>query len=367
MFEFIARADGHYWKAVRDAVSAWFARYPAEHQAELRTRLFSDEHWQGAYFELLLHELYRAAGHVVEVHPKLEGVDARPDFRIIDGQAAFLLEARVVTAVSAERQRRNRRLATLLETINRSDPGNFYLKLDLLDEGSDQPAAGPVVAELDVWLAQLDPGSVDRAVSRHGFDALPSRDVVTGGWTLRFTALPVDPEKRGKLSGPRIGLGPMEMLRSDPTAAMRKALSKKGRRYGATQLPLVVALALEEFGVETGDIAAALFGTVTIALSEEGELVGQRRLDDGYWSGRRSAGTRVGAVLTLRMPRPWNVTEVQPHLWLNPWAAMPFSGTRLWEWTTVDALDGRFSEGPSNMTTAELLRLPDGWPPVAAA
>jgi hypothetical protein len=72
---------------------------------------------------------------------------------------------------------------------------------------------------------------------------------------LRFRPVAVDPAKRGKLAGPLIGVGPVETSISDPTARIRKALGKKGRHYGATRLPLVVALDLEELGVETGDIA----------------------------------------------------------------------------------------------------------------
>lgn len=363
VFEFLDRVDAPYWAAVRHALNAWFARYPAEHRAELRERLFSEDQWQAAYWELLLHELYSAAGFAVEVHPPLEGSDRRPDFRIVDDETAFLLEARVVTATSAERRRRDRRLKTLIETINRTKPGNFYVKLDLVVEGRDQPPVGPVVADLEPWLAQLDPVAMDQAMRTQGLRGLPSREIVSGGWRLRFTPVPVDPGRRGKLTGPLIGLGPVQTSRSDQTAAMRKALGKKGRHYGTTELPLVVALALEEMGVETGDVAAALFGNMATVLSHQGNVVGQRRLDDGYWSARRNAGARVAAVLSVRTPRPWNVTALEPHVWLNPWASKRYVGHRLWKWTSVDPHTGTFQEGPAKTTTAGLLGLPQDWPP----
>jgi len=215
------------------------------------------------------------------------------------------------------------------------------------------------------WLAQLDPEEVAEKQRTQGLRALPSCEIPTGDWVLRFRPIAVDPCKRGKLTGPLIGIGPVETSTSDPTAAIRKALAKKGRYYGATRLPLVVALDLEEMGPETGDVAAALFGKVTLLLSsgEEPIIVGQRRVDDGYWSARRNAGQRVAAVLTVARPRPWNVTTLEPHLWLNPWAPTPYTARRLWQWTTVDAHTGEFQQGPAETPVADLLGLPAKWPP----
>jgi hypothetical protein len=88
-------------------------------------------------------------------------------------------------------------------------------------------------------------------------------------------------------------------------------------------------------------------------------------LDDGYWSARRGAGARVAAVLTVATPRPWNVPRLEPHLWLNPWAPTPYSGRRLWRWTTVDPDTGEFQEGAAETTTADLLHLSPDWPPGA--
>ena len=285
----------------------------------MRGRLFDEG--QAAFFELLLHELYSAAGFAVEVHPPLKESESRPDFRISDGNSAFLLEARVVTATSDEKRRRDRRLQTLIAAINRIAPRNFYVQLEIVTEGRDQPAVGHVLAELEPWLARLDPVELADMHRTHGsLRALPSRDFPTGDWVLRFTPVPVDPDKRGKLTGPLVGIEPIETSYSDPTAATRNALRKKGRKYGTTRLPLVIALDLEEPGIETGDIAAALFGKVSTIVSFDGEpvVVGERRVDDGYWSARRNAGKRVAAVLTIPTPRPWNVTTVEPHLWLNP-------------------------------------------------
>jgi hypothetical protein len=351
---------------VQAALDRWLAHYPADDREELRGRLDDADKCYAAFWELLLHELYCAAGFSLQPHPSIEGTSRRPDFLVSRGDSSFLLEARTVTAITDEKRRRDRRLRTLTEAIDQAVADAFYVRLEILVEGDDQPPAGPVVRELERWLATLDADEMADLSRRHGLRGLPSHDIAAGNWVLRFTPIPVDKHRRGKLTGPMIGIGPMEFSYSDPTAGVHRALDRKGARYGsAPPYPLVLALAIEELGVEDGDIKAALFGrAVTQILDTEADPMPTRhyREDDGYWSGRRNAGARVSAVLTTRHPRPWTAPSLLPHLWLNPWARRPYDGPRLWATTTVDVKTGEFASSDAAVTTAALLDLPSGWP-----
>jgi hypothetical protein len=352
---------------VHTALQRWLANFPATDRAELRGRLDDEDKCHAAFWELLLHELYRAAGFSLQPHPTVEGTSRRPDFLVSRPDSAFLVEARSVTAVTEEKRRRDRRLETLTQAINKAVANNFYVHLEILVEGTDQPPARPVVRELQRWLAGLDPDQMADLFRRHqSLRGMPSHDITTGGWVLRFTPIPVDEHRRGKLTGPMIGLGPAETSISDPTAGVRKALDRKGARYGsAAPYPLVIALAIEEPGVEDGDIAAALFGRTVMQVLDpykDPMPVRHYRKDDGYWSGQRNAGSRVSAVLTTRQPRPWSVAALTLHLWLNPWANRPYDEPRLWAATTVDPTTGEFIASDATVTTAELLDLPSDWP-----
>jgi hypothetical protein len=352
---------------VHAALERWLARYPAGERRELRARLDDDDHWTAASWELLLHELYRAAGFSLDPHPSIEGTARRPDFLVSRGDSAFLLEARTVTAMTDEKRRRDRRLRTLTQAIDQAVADAFYVRLQILVEGNDQPPAGPVVRELKRWLATLDPDEITNLMQRHSSShAMPSCDIATGDWLLRFTPIPVDEHRRGKLTGPMIGIGHIETSISDPTAGVRTALEKKGARYGtAPPYPLVIALAIEEPGVEDGDIQAALFGRMVMqVLDVEADPMPVRhyREDDGYWSGRRNAGSRVSAVITARYPRPWSAATMEPHLWLNPWARRAYDGPRLWASTTVDTNTGEFVSNLATLTAAGLLGLSNDWP-----
>lgn len=142
---------------VHAGLERWLAHYPATERNVLRGRLDIDDECHAAFWELLLHELYRAAGFSLEGHPSIEGTSRRPDFLVSRGETAFLLEARTVTAITDERRRRDRRLKTLTQAIDKAVADAFYVRLQILVEGNDQPPAGPVVRELERWLATLDP------------------------------------------------------------------------------------------------------------------------------------------------------------------------------------------------------------------
>jgi hypothetical protein len=122
-------------------------------------------------------------------------------------------------------------------------------------------------------------------------------------------------------------LGPYRNKHQRSDGRSTRALDRKGARYGSPPpYPLVIALAIEEPGVEDGDIAAALFGRVVMQILDTDSdpmPVRHYREDDGYWSGRRNAGSRVSAVVTTRYPRLWSAAALEPHLWLNPWAQRP--------------------------------------------
>lgn len=94
-FSFMNRVAQPFWERIRSELDEWFAVYPPEDAKDLRSR-FRDQspaqHY-AAWWELYLHELFRRLGFEIEVHPELEGVSGRPDFRVARDDAAFYVEA----------------------------------------------------------------------------------------------------------------------------------------------------------------------------------------------------------------------------------------------------------------------------------
>jgi hypothetical protein len=173
------------------------------------------------------------------------------------------------------------------------------------------------------WLDSLNP---DDARQHQAFE-LPAYQWEDGGWIIHFDALAKPPEHRGD---PEIR--PVGMLadgQGDETgdqAALLAALKSKASRYGDLQLPYVIAV------LETGRLAAirsewhrqgALYGSTRVTWRGDGSAQATQA-SDGFWVGPKGPRhRRVSGVLLAASLRPWNVLDVVPELWLNPFAQRP--------------------------------------------
>ena len=132
IFAFINRVDQPVWQQVREELERWFAEYPAEHAADLRSRFrnrAADQHY-AAWWELYLHRLFRCLGFSVDVHPELQQISARPYFRMTRGSDGFLLEATTTFSGIVEEGRHPERESWITGAINRVSDPNFFVALE---------------------------------------------------------------------------------------------------------------------------------------------------------------------------------------------------------------------------------------------
>jgi len=85
-------------------LNAWFERYPADDRDRLRTRLMGKQpsDFDGAFWELCLHEAHYRLGFTITIEPEIPGVTTRPDFLMERDDGAFY---RCRTAVGGGRAR----------------------------------------------------------------------------------------------------------------------------------------------------------------------------------------------------------------------------------------------------------------------
>lgn len=165
---------------VRALIEDWFGRYPRAHQAELRARLRSsnNETFDGAFFELYLHELLRRLGYELDVHPAL-GPDrgARPDFLARrGGEDRFYLEGRVARDESASKTAAQARVNEAYEALNRMESPDFFLSLE--DHGSPAtPVPKRFRVEVERFLRAQDYSRCVHLFRDGGFGALSRRSV----------------------------------------------------------------------------------------------------------------------------------------------------------------------------------------------
>jgi hypothetical protein len=348
---------------VRNVVDAMFAKYPADGQECLksRLRLVDDAAHKSAFFELALHEIvFREGCRVIAIEPPIAGSDKSPDFLIEDTNGnRFYLEATLAGGrppIGVGAQRRLDEALTAIETV--VSP-NFSLSVSY-DGAPAKPVSRKRLRKaVQSWVDGLDYDAVattwekDRA-------ALPTLDHND----IPGLGLRIQPVPRGRLRGQAakraIGtLWPGRTVVVDPHSAITDAVKSKAGRYGVPDLPYIIAVnALSEFSCRDS-VVEALFGT-EMSVYQGGQWR-ELRKPDGAWHGPRAPiNTRVSAVLSVERLTPWSLAQRRARLTLNPWARQPLANVPFGidlSWVENERLQVK-----QGRTISEILSLADGWP-----
>lgn len=362
-FTFMNRVDQPFWRRVREQLEAWFDEYPPDATADLvgRFRDFDPRQHFAAWWELYIFTLYRKLGYSVTVHPTVSGTTTQPDFLVARDDEELYVEAAVVFSGIADESRHGNREAWIYDLINKVANPNFHVGLDFDHIGIRRPKDAELIGPLEQWLTGLDPDEV--IVGIEAGHEVPKCYLSVRDWKLVFRAFPVKREYRGK-SGRLLGMYPVTAGIVNNKEMIRKALNRKGGRYGLPDKPLVVALLCMSSFVEDDALDQALFGSVAYQYyvnepSRQGKWIRQR---DGFWvRGTRPKGTRVSAVLAGMGVMPWCLTRQLPRLWLNPWASRPLIVTEPFPTATVNHR-GLVVSADTGVGAHVVLGLPKEWP-----
>jgi hypothetical protein len=286
------------------------------------------------------------------IHGKTAG-GRRPDFHLTNSDdRQSVLEATLVTGESKADQGARHRQRAVYDAINKVDSPNFFIGAEIRRH-SDRPVPGRrLIGFLEQRLRNEDPDSP--SASRWMFSA--------DGWEILLRAIPKSASNRG-----RAGIRPLGFQFSgaqyvDSWTPLRDAIRQKAGRYGALDVPYVIALNLiAEWPPDEIDIGQALFGEETFTFRTGGGEPTFGRKADGAWIGPTGPrNTRNSAVLLVHGLRPWTLASVTATLYHHPWAQRPYDGplTRL---RSMSA-DGDRLVAREGEPVHHLLDLPDGWP-----
>lgn len=352
---------------VRELLETLLAGYPQDHRESLKIRLTSDveETHDSAFFELLLHELFRSRGYtLVAVEPEVPGSTKRPDFlfRNRDG-AQFYVEAVSATGTSSVDRGRTRHRDDIRRVVDSIRHPNFWLGLHEGNLPGAPVATTRLRREIERWLDSLPPPtSVERESLRPREHAKRFR-IGSGTESVHLTATPRN-LSRGR--APR-GVGVIShgvRIAADTADILRQKVEKKANRYGRTlPFPLVIAVnALMEVQDDT-DVDDAIFGTIAVEATHSAAGYSERivRLPDAIFRGPpRPTGTRIAAVMAFQRARPWRARQCSARIVLNPWAAQGVDLSELGlPQTRVDG--GRLTTS-AGQQPGDLLGLPPEWP-----
>ncbi|MGH3849083.1 MAG: hypothetical protein ACRDRT_05175, partial [Pseudonocardiaceae bacterium] len=207
-FSFLNRTSWPPFARVREEIERWFSEFPAESRPGLAARARGDDQaWASVFWELYLHNLLHRAGFSIQVEPELPGVRTRVDFLVRRDGCSVAVEATTVLGPRAENaalQRKN----TVYDTIQRLSSPNFWLAVDVFEEGPSDLAVGRHRAAVESWLEALDPDTVEGRLAESGDESLPRHSISSGGWTVELAAWPRAREDRGEPHRPLGAFGP---------------------------------------------------------------------------------------------------------------------------------------------------------------
>jgi hypothetical protein len=192
----------------------------------------------------------------------------------------------------------------------------------------DMPRLATLRAELQGWLAGLDPGEAQRQWETHG-DWPAYRWSDDRGWELTFEAFPNKPELRGRPVERPLGMffdGTAGGLIKDEDPLRRALKRKQPSRYGDLTWPYVVAVGETPFAPDDTEShrTNVLFGHSAVKYGG-GRDPHWVRVEDGIWRGpgARPRNRRLAAVLFTSHLTPWSIDKAELEWWDNPFANLP--------------------------------------------
>lgn len=325
-FAYLNRSGRAEMAGARALVEDWFARYPAEHQRGLRSRLRSDDiAFESAFFELYLHELLLTLGYAMVVEPRAGTKGKSPDFLVTgpDG-SSFYLEACVVSAKSKQEVAGERRANQVYDQIDKLLSRDFFIGIEIREHPRSPPPGQKVRRFLTQKLASTSWEDMNAAMDVGGLEALPRWRFSDDSWEVDFFPIPKRDEER---EGPETR--PMDMWVHDARTLsdvedIRAALVRKAGKYGDFGVPFVVAVNLLSGLSAESIVLKSLFGRTRFTIARPGVPGKWDRTPDGVWiSPRGPRYTRLSGVLICHGAKPWSVGSSELLYYPNPWAAIP--------------------------------------------
>jgi len=365
-YEYLERSARSESAKVREFLNHWVAQLPEGETREVVARIQSGDkkNFESATFEVILFAMMSQLGCSLQIHPDLGNESTKhPDFLVTTPEGdKFYLEAVLASEFSAAELAAEKRKNVVLESIERLDSPNFFLGINAEGNPDTPPRGKALRGELSRWLESLDPDVVAEEVDKNGFDAIPTMVWCHDNWDIKFEAIPIKPDRRGR--GQRvIGTLSSGARWINGWEPIRDAIRSKGNHYGELDKPLVVAVNVDGFSLGRIDEMQALFGQEEYIFNRS-NLDAQpemHRAPNGAWHGREGPQyTRVSGAWLFGTLNPWNVISRKNTLYFNPWSTrkLPEFLKQLNHATVVEE-KMKWVDGSS---LREMLGLPESWP-----
>ena len=356
-FESMNRSTRTGMENVRVELERWYSRYP-DPCGHLRSRFRADANHDGAFFELFLHELFLRLGLSVETEPRTACGSRRPDFLVSGEDGSAYVEATYLE----QRFQPPPLEAAVFDAINKLDghvPPNVGVHLEVDGTLECAPAQKLITNQVRKWLNEVSADDV--ALGRDVTALLIPVDPKYGDWKLRLRAVPRN------ATAPVIVVGPVRECGGVIGKELRRAVTKKARKYQNLEHPLIVAVSHTSLGAEQKEVAA-LLGHEARRFprnggGNRGTAAERVRTGKAVWfdSDKGIRHPRLSAVMMFRELAPWTVANVSACLYLNPYVDVRVP-RQLRTLGYVAGADGQLRWYEGARSTRDVLALPRDWP-----
>ena len=213
-YSFLDRSSLPEFERVRCMLERWVERLPKKHQqktvANLRHRSpgsGTDEiQFNGAFFELFLHEFLLGTGGEVQVEPIIDGLT--PDFRMTEelaggSQLTYVVEATDIDLERGTKLERDWNEMSVIDSLNEIFSPDYSLHIHMNGKLESLPRKKHLKQPFENLLKETAYEEAVRIQQKQNFDLedLPKASFNHGSWTVVGHLMPVSPERRGKTMG----------------------------------------------------------------------------------------------------------------------------------------------------------------------
>jgi hypothetical protein len=360
-FAFLNRAAGIVWARQRELMDGWYDAHP-DPDEDLRRRFRSPSTQQhyAAWWELYVHALLRTLGYTVTAHPRVPGTNGHPDFLAERPGESFYVEAATVFSGIVSPTRSAQLKGAIEDALETVEPSTFYVALRWDRVGDAMPRRREIVEPVRAWVATLDAETV-RATEEDGRSPERWQRFECGDWAFSLRPHVWTPHLLGCPNNVFLGMMPPIAGVTNDVPMIQRAVTRKGKRYGTPDKPLVVAVLATNGFVNDRDVTASLFGSEVVRVNVATGVSTLDRNRDGVWIGKRgSAGRRISAVLMGVGILPGAVARTLPVLWhhyapsYELAADLPFATARI--------VNDEVKLTDAKRAAAEVFDLPAAWP-----
>ena len=297
-YSFYDRSSLEEFDRWRRMLQRWVDRLPPAKQKDIVARMRHKEHgspredqsFNGAFFELFLHEFLNGTGGDTVVEPKIGHLT--PDFSVteakLDGTHINYVEAtdlNIMRGTDLDSHWNERHALDILDEVISPD---FSLSVETAGILATTPRRRDLKRPFEELVRTANYDTVWAEAELHGYldHILPEATFQHGGWRVTGQLIPAPPEQRPR-RGRFISIGPAKVGSLDDIGKHKRRLYDKAKQYREVN-NLIIALRTDSWQDRIGEV---LFGSLEyrIAVSRDPTRIGPLprarsvQKQDGFW------------------------------------------------------------------------------------